>query len=678
MSDPFQSALEHHQAGRLAEAERLYRQVLDHDPRNNHALYLLAILARQQGRGEVSLDLVKRAIAINPNVAEYHLHLGKLLMEQHAYAGAAEELYLALKLQPAVSEAEALLGNALYMNRDLEGAIAAFNRFLSAQPNSPEILNNLGTALRETGRPGDAVAAYRKAVALRPDLFDVWQNLGHTLRQSGQPQPAADAYRNATRLKPDSAQTQYDLAAALKEAGDLDAATDAVRTALRLQPGWLAALSLLGGLCHATAQPDEALVVHRQLLENGTDARWAASLLHALHYNPQLGPARIYAEHVRWNQLYARPLAPTVAPACDKPVPGRRLRIGYVSPDFLMHASSLFTLPLLSNHDRSAFEVFCYADIARPDELTAAHRARCDTWRDITRLSDEQAAEMIRSDRIGILVDLSLHTAKNRLMIFARKPAPVQLTWLAYPGTSGLETMDYRVSDPYLDPPGLDEQWYSEKTIRLPDSFWCYDPLHEDPPVAGLAALANGFVTFGSMNGFAKVNPPTIELWAKVLAAVPGSRMVVLAPQGRSRDRFLEQMKSHGVEPARIEFVPMQARGPYLSTFGRIDICLDTAPYTGHTTTLDALWMGVPVLTRPGATAASRGGVSILSNAGHPEWIAHSPDEFVATARALAANLPALAELRRGLRNDLRRSPLMDATSFARNMESIYRSVCGR
>jgi predicted O-linked N-acetylglucosamine transferase (SPINDLY family) len=686
MADTLQTAIQHHQAGRLAEAERLYRQVLGREPRNNHALYLLALAARQRGQNSASLDLTRRAIEIDPGIGEYHLQLGLLLMAEGEFPSAAGAFRTTLKLRSALVEAEAHLGNSLYMMRDLDGAIAAFNRFLSARPNSPEILNNLGTTLREAHRPEDAIAAYRKALAHRADLVDVWQNLGHTLRQVGKPDEAAGAYRKVIDLKADSAQAQYDLAAALKEAGDLDGAIDAARAALRLRPGWAEALALLGGLAHATTQFDEVLTCHQQLLGNGKDPRLAASLLHALYFNPQFRAARIYAEHARWNELYARSFAPAEQVSRTRRGSNRRLRIGYVSADFRLHASSLFTLPLLSNHDRSAFEVFCYAGVDKPDELTAAHRARCDVWRDVTKLSDEQMAEMVRSDQVDILIDLSLHSAGNRMLVFARKPAPVQLTWLAYPGTSGLETMDFRISDPYLDPPsassgkvtGLDERSYSEKTLRLADCFWCYDPLEEEPAVSKLPALVSGFVTFGSLNSFAKVTSETIEVWASVLHAVVGSRMIVLAPTGKSRQRFLNAMKSHGVDPARIEFASSQARTPYLASFHRIDICLDTWPYAGGTTTCDSLWMGVPVLTRPGPTAMSRSGVSILSNLGHPEWISHSSQELVASAQVLARGLSVLAVLRRGLREQMRRSPLMDAGKFARSMESAYRTAWER
>jgi predicted O-linked N-acetylglucosamine transferase (SPINDLY family) len=675
MPDPFQAALEHHQAGRLREAEALYRRALIVQPRNSHAMYLLAAIAQQDGRTAEAVALMGRAIALAPQIAEYHQQLGSFLMVHGQHAKATEEFRTALRQKPDLIDARANLGTALYMNGELAGSIEEFEKFLAARPQSPEILNNLGTALRESGRASDAIAAYRKALVLRPDAAVVWQNLGHALRDVKDSGQAVEAYRTGLNFDVNNPELHRDLGAALWENANLDGALEAIEKSLRLRPNWTAGLQILGGLQHATGRFDQVLKTHGQLLEHGGDARRAGSLLHALYFNPACTPERIFADHARWNR-YVRSLAPESGVNYpNSRDPDRRLRVGYLSPDFRLHASSLFTVPLLSNRDRGEFEVFCYCDVIFPDDLTEAHRRQCDVWRPVAKLGDERIAKMIGADQIDVLVDLSLHAAGNRMLVFARKAAPLQLTWLAYPGTSGLETMDYRVSDPYLDPPGLDEQWYSENTVRLPDCFWCYDPLDEQPAVNELPALENGSVTFGSLNNFAKITPQTIELWARVLSAVEKSRMIVLAPRGQARARFAARMQEHGVDAARIEFVTSQPRTPYLATFHRIDICLDTWPCPGHTTTLDSLWMGVPVVTRPGSTAMSRGGVSILSNLGRSEWIARTPEGIIEIAVSLAGDLEALSEVRGSLRQQMRRSVLMDAPRFARNMEAIYRSI---
>jgi predicted O-linked N-acetylglucosamine transferase (SPINDLY family) len=258
-------------------------------------------------------------------------------------------------------------------------------------------------------------------------------------------------------------------------------------------------------------------------------------------------------------------------------------------------------------------------------------------------------------------------------LVFARKPAPVQLCWLAYPGTTGLTAMDYRLSDEHLDPPGMFEAFYAETTVWLPDAFWCYQPLEEGPAVGALPALRIGRITFGCLNNFVKVNAGVLGLWAEVLKAVAGSRLMLLSPEGSARQRVVEAFSSCGVAAERVVFVGRQTREKYLATYGEIDIGLDTVPANGHTTSLDALWMGVPVVTLVGSTAIGRGGVSILRNVGLPELIAETAEEYVRVVGGLASNLERLAALREGLRERLRRSPLMDAERFCRGMEAAYR-----
>jgi predicted O-linked N-acetylglucosamine transferase (SPINDLY family) len=352
--------------------------------------------------------------------------------------------------------------------------------------------------------------------------------------------------------------------------------------------------------------------------------------------------------------------------------PDRPLRIGYVSPDFREHCQTFFTIPTLQSHDPKQVEIYCYADIAKPDALTDRLRSYAKVWRDTLGLSDLRVCDLIRADRIDILVDLTMHMANNRQMVFARKPAPIQITWLAYPGTTGQTAIDYRISDPYLDPLDIEDAAYSEKTIRLPESFWCYDPLRSAEPIRPLPAIRNGFVTFGCLNNFCKVNDFTLRLWGGVLRSLPDSRFLLLAPPGDPRKRVLQLMD---VSEDRIDFVDYRPRAEYLEHYNRIDICLDTFPYNGHTTSLDAMWMGVPVVTLCGQTAPSRGGFSQASNLNLTELVANSPEQFANVAANLVADLDRLAALRSSLRERLIASPLMDAPRFARNLEALYRKV---
>jgi predicted O-linked N-acetylglucosamine transferase (SPINDLY family) len=290
-------------------------------------------------------------------------------------------------------------------------------------------------------------------------------------------------------------------------------------------------------------------------------------------------------------------------------------------------------------------------------------------------MTDEEAAGRIREDRIDILVDLTMHMAHGRPLVFARKPAPVQAAWLAYPGTTGMSAMDYRLTDPHLDPPGLNDHFYSETSIRLPDSFWCYDPLVTELAINPLPAEANGFLTFGCLNNFCKVNEQVLRLWAQVLKTVPGSRFMLLCPEGNHRQPLLDLMQRQGISPDRIELIAGRPRLQYLELYHRMDVGLDSLPYNGHTTSLDSYWMGVPVVTLVGQTVVGRAGLSQLTNLGLPELIARTPEQYVQIAADLAGNLPRLAELRRTLRARLQASPLMDAPRFARNIEAAYRQM---
>jgi predicted O-linked N-acetylglucosamine transferase (SPINDLY family) len=400
-----------------------------------------------------------------------------------------------------------------------------------------------------------------------------------------------------------------------------------------------------------------------------------SNLLCTLLFCPGCDAATIFEEHRRFNQLHAEPLANLIRPHENDRTPDRRLRIGYVSPDFREHCQSYFTVPLFAAHDREMFEIFCYSDVAKPDHVTARVRSLADAWRSITGLSDQDVADLIRQDEIDTLVDLTMHMEDNRVLLFARKPAPVQVCWLAYPGTTGLTTMDYRLTDPYLDPPGLFDRFYSESSVRLPETFWCYDRPADELDVGPLPALRNGHITFGSLNTFYKMNDALLDLWASVLNAVKGSRIILLAPVGSARGRVLELFAGRGVAPERVTFVGRAPRAQYLEYYNQIDIGLDTIPYNGHTTSMDSFWMGVPVVTLVGQTVVGRAGICLLTNLGLPKLIAQTAEQYVQIAAELAADTRQLAELRAGLRDRMASSPLMDAPRFARGVESAFRDM---
>jgi predicted O-linked N-acetylglucosamine transferase (SPINDLY family) len=385
------------------------------------------------------------------------------------------------------------------------------------------------------------------------------------------------------------------------------------------------------------------------------------------------------AEEMRlWNQHHAAPLKGQIIAHDNDRDPDRRLRIGYVSPDFYAHVSEYFLDPLLKNHDHKKFEIVVYADVRRPDESTKRFEGYADLWHLTYGMDDQTLADRIRQDKIDVLVDLKLHTVGNRLLVFARKPAPVQTSWLGYPGTTGLDTMDWRLSDRFLEPPegpATVAAASAERAAYLPDCFWCYDPMASEPSVNALPAKTAGFITFGSLNTFGKINDMTLELWLATLKAVARSRLLLLAPPGSARRRVSDKFRAAGVDANRLEFLDRLPRPRYLRTYQRIDICLDTYPCSGHTTSFDALWMGVPVVSLVSPTVMGRATFSQLSNLNFQELAALRPEDFVSIAAKLAGDLPRLAELREGLRKRMVESPLMDGPRFARGVEAAYRQI---
>lgn len=674
----FDLARQHHQAGRLREAESLYRQIISFQPGHGEALHMLGLLAYQTGRGTEAIELIQRAIATNPQNAVPYGNLGVVLATSGRLHEAIAAYSTAIALEPNDPGTLNNLGSALQQTGRVDQAIASFRRALALHPNHAEAHYNLATALRTTGSLADAIAEYRQATALRPDFAAAFNDLAAALLEQNNPDEAILACNHALSLQPDSPETRYNLGSAFKDQGLLDEAIAEYRKALELRPDFPQALVNLGSCLKDTARLDDALACYRQAETLRPDGRALDNLLYTLCFHPDYNPKRTFEEHVRWNEKYARPLAGSIAPhPNDRSARSAesRLRIGYVSPDFRDHPIGRFLLPVLANHDHRAFEIFCYSDVRRADYATERSRSDADAWRDAAGMSDEKLASQIREDRIDILVDLALHMADNRLRVFARKPAPVQVTWLGYPGTTGLETMDYRLTDPYMEPPGDDDQFYSEKTIRLPDSFWCFDPITHEPPVNELPALKNGFITFGCLNNFCKVTAQTLQMWGAILSAVPGSRLLILAPPGSARQWVSGQLGEMGVDPERLEFTSRRPRPKYLELHHGIDVSLDTFPCNGHTTAFDSLWMGVPVVTRPWLTPVSRGGVSILTNLGLTDLIAHSVEQYAQLATELAFDLPRLVELRASLRTRMLASPLMDAPRFTRNLEAAYRKM---
>jgi protein O-GlcNAc transferase len=533
------------------------------------------------------------------------------------------------------------LGNALWSEGRLAEAIVEYRRAVELDPHFFEAFLELGVALKDIGESNEAMRAFRAAIELRPKSAEAWNNLGTALLLKGRPEEAGGAFLNAIQLRPDHIQAYYNLAISVTERGDITRAVALYRKAIELEPG---------------------------------TSRIHSGLLYTLYFATGMTKAQLIAEHRAWAARHADPLKAAWRPYANSPEAERRLRIGYVSPEFKMHPVGRFILPLIVERDRVRFETYCYSAAVSHDEMTAKIKTHADEWRDIQTMSDEATAELIRRDGIDILVDLSMHMG-YRLSIFARKPAPVQITYLAYVGTTGLDAVDYRITDPYLDPPGAGSgEDFCEKPLYI-RSYWCYSPTISDVDPAPPPSVKNGFVTFGSLNNFRKIGPAVRAAWTELLRAVPGSRLMIHAHEGSHRNQSLDAFAAGGIASDRISFVETLPLADYLRQHRLIDIALDTFPYAGGTTTCDALWMGVPVITLAGDLAVSRSGVSILSNIGLADLIAKTPEEYIRMAADLAGDAGRLGQLRATIRERMQRSPLMDAKGFAADVEAGYRRV---
>jgi len=534
----------------------------------------------------------------------------------------------------------------------------------------------LALAQHQAGQCDQAEALCRQVLQLEPDNPVALHLLGQLAQRVGQLDAALELFTRAATLAPQNAQYHFSRANVLSSQSHLELAIAAFEQAIALQPDLADAHDRLSAALMCHGRITEAIAAARQALVCRPDMLEATErLLIAQHCLPEATPQSLFADHRRWARQFAEPLRQFIEPHGNSCDPERRLRIGYVSQDFRQQPVGLMMIPLLAGHDRRNFEVFCYAHIPGPDVITHQLAARADGWRYIAGLTDEQAAAQIRADGIDILVDLMMHSNNNRMLLFARKPAPVQATYLAYCSTTGLDTIDYRLTDPYLDPPGMNDAFYSEQSLRLPETYWYYKPVIEPPEVGPLPAARTGHVTFGCLNNFCKVTPPTLDAWATLLTALPQSRLILHAKEGYPRSHVRDVLGARGIAADRLSFMGYVPLHECFAMYNNIDIALDPFPWCGGLTTCDALWMGTPVITLAGQTGVSRGGFSLLSNLGLADLAAHTIEEYLAKATALATDLPRLAELRRTLRPRLLASPLMNAPRFITHLESAYRQM---
>jgi predicted O-linked N-acetylglucosamine transferase (SPINDLY family) len=525
----------------------------------------------------------------------------------------------------------------------LSEAEQLYQQILSVAPDQPDALHLLGVSLIRLHRPEEALERIQKAIAIDANRAAFHSNLGVVLSDLNRNAEAIAAYQKALQLNPQYAEALYNMANSLRQIGEVEQAIQRYREALAIRP-----------------DPD----THD-------------NLLYAMHL-PAVNPAEIWREHQRWNELYAQPLAGEIQRLANDRNPDRRLRLGYVSPDFHQHSVAFFIEPLWAHHDAKQIEIFAYNDSPKNDAMTQRLEKLAHHWRNVRLRGHAELAQQIRDDRIDILVDLAGHTAANRLLVFARKPAPIQISYCGYPDTTGLRAMDYRITDAQADPPGLTEALHSEKLIRLPRTFLCYRPV-ADTPAPGASRRTGERIIFGSFNSLAKISLPTIALWAEILKKVPGSGLVIKnhgLADPTAREILPRRFAECGIAADRLELVvAISLHNEHLAFYDRIDIALDTFPYNGTATTCEALWMGVPVLTLGGPTHESRVGASLLHNLRLDAWIAGDTKEYVQLAAKYAADRSGLARLHADLRGRMSRSALMNESQFARDMEAACRHV---
>jgi predicted O-linked N-acetylglucosamine transferase (SPINDLY family) len=611
-----EEAVAHHGAGRLDQAEKIYRQARAAGPAHFDVLHLSGTLALQQGRHGEAAELLGAALPLNPRSAV-----------------CAMRLALALAGLGRLPEAESHLRLAL-----------------RRQPDLPEAWDHLGSVLKAQGRLTEAIPCHERAVARKPDFISAWHNLGLVLHYAGRLTESLAAHDRALALAPQQARLHYGRAITLQQAHRLDEAIVAYEAALTRDPG------------HALARSYRLL---------------------ALNYGSRCSREELFAEH----RAYGAAL-----PAADHSVVPdgageRRLRVAFLSPDLRTHSVAYFLEPLLAHLDRTAFEVLLYHDHFSVDETSRRLEANASVWRNFSGLPPEAVEAAIRADAPDILVDLAGHTGMNRLPLLARRVAPVQVAYLGYPNTTGVPAMDFRLTDETADPLGVTDAWHTERLLRFAPTAWAYQPpLVAPAPAARPPCAANGYVTFGCFNNFSKVSDETIAAWATLLGAVPHSRLrlkISGLAEAAVGDRARERLRRLDLADERLE---LSDRTPglaaHLAQYHEVDVALDPFPYHGTTTTCEALWMGVPVVTLAGGHHAARVGASLLTALGHRDWIARDWNGYAHVAAGLAEDPERLAALRAGLRDEMKRSPLLDhagqAARFGAALQECWSARAGR
>ncbi len=670
------------QAGRTADALAGCQALIAGDSGHAPAHHLLGVLAAQAGDFHTAAGHFAQAIALDPDQPDYHRHLGLACQRLGQAVEAQRCLQRAIELNASDLVALNELGNLHWAGGRLAEALACYERVLAREPGNVAALLNLANAQARLGQSEQAVARYEQVLSLQPDSAEARFGLASALAIRGHHQRAAALFEEVARMRPDFPGLLVNLGLALMKLGRCEAAIACYDQAIARHPDDYMAHNNRGNALRGQQRMAEALASFRRALAIKPDhANAHSNLLLTLNYTAP-SQAEIFEESLRFDARQAAPLCPAPPLFANSRAPQRVLRVGYVSADLRRHSVAFFLRGVLAAHDRARVQVFCYANVDRPDAVTGELRSLADQWRSIVGLPDAEVARQVTADRIDILVDLGGHTGGNRLLVFARRPAPVQVTWLGYPNTTGLRAMAYRLTDAIADPPGEADALHVERLVRLPDGFLCYQPDAALAPAPASTPDAHAGVTFASFNTLAKVTPKVIRVWSQILRRTPGSRLVLKSEaldDPDTRARFLAAFAQHGVPATRLELITwIEDYARHMACYQAVDIALDPFPYNGTTTTCEALWMGVPVITWRGSRHAARVGASLLHHAGLSQWVADSEDEYIERAVAQAAQGPAPGAVRAALSARMRSSALADPIRFTAGLERAYRELWTR
>ncbi len=705
-------ALLHHQAGRLGEAEAVYLELLRRDPQHAEASHLLGVVLHQRGDAPAAEIHIRRAIDRSPDNPAYHANLGLVLRAQRRLDEAEACLHRALALDAKQADAHFNLGLILEDKGQLEAALESLRRSADLQPQympthvkigdllgrldrwaeaasafrtalvlvaAPEIHNRLGDALMRQGRLDEAVASFRHAVTARPTYAAAWNNLGNALHDLGRLGDATQCLQRSIELDGSSAEAWNNMGSLLQTQGQLDEAAAYFQKAIDLAPGLAGAWNNLGGERMTQGRIEEAVAHFRHAVDlDPTFSTAHSNLIFALDLMPGAAFAEQQAERRAWYGRHGKHLRPSLHHANARE-PDRRLRIGYVSADFRRHSASACFGPILRHHDPAAVEIVCYSGTEIEDDVTTLLRDSAALWRSTLRIPDQALCDMIRSDGIDILVDLSGHSRGNRLLAFAYKPAPVQVTAWGHATGSGLATMDYFFADPTFVPQEV-RRLFAEKIYDLPCVI-TYEAPSYAPAVDSLSRLDRDAVTFGCLNRLAKVTEVALSVWARILEAVPGSCLMLkdrALDDAATQRQILNALLRNGVAPERVLLRGGTPHVDHLRAYGEIDIALDPFPNSGGITTYETLWMGVPVVSPEGPNAASRLSAAILSAVGLNEWVAVDAEAYVSLAIDKARDREALARLRATLRGQVAGSVAGDPVRYTRAVEDAYRTIWRR